>query len=198
MQEIDMAVKIHYPKKNGTHKHGLLIVQGVCDNVAKITVELKNKTANQMVAGQPLGTGKQTCWAYRYQNLPKGDYELTLSQTNSPVETDTVPFSTDPPAPLPPGPPQPGAVPLIMSPLMGPVATVFFSTGTSGQPITQCTLSCSGQADINALGTVQGPDSSGAWSAQIDASNYPPGSGNCTLTVANATGPSMVMGLSLP
>ena len=92
-----MPLKIHYPKNNIQHKQKLLVVHGKCDNSAKITVELINKTTGQTVAGQRLAVNHAQSWAYSYQNLTAGNYSVTISQTNSPVITDTASFNVAPP-----------------------------------------------------------------------------------------------------
>lgn len=187
-----MPLKIHYPKKNGKHRRKLLVAQGKCDNIAKVTVTLVNKATGQAVPGGQLLVANNTkVWGFRIGNLSLGDYTLTVTQTNSPAITETADFTVDPlPAPAP------GLAPTITAPASGDdVAQLFYPFGTSNAALTQCTFSGNGQT-VNALSTVQGPDVNGDWSATVDANACPAG-GGYQLTVANATAPATANNLTV-
>ncbi|MBI1831989.1 MAG: hypothetical protein HYR84_11125 [Planctomycetes bacterium] len=186
-----MPVKIHYPKKNGKHTRKLLIAQGKCDNVAKLTVTLTFKATGQQIPGQMIASNKPKIWGFRVGNLAAGDYTLRVDQMNSPLTTDTLDFTVDPlPAPVP------GAPPSVSAPATGDdVAPLFYPFGASSAALTQCTFSGNGQS-VNALPTVQGPDLNGDWSATVDASACPVGAGY-QLAVAHATASATVTALTI-
>lgn len=188
-----MAFKINFPKKNSyKHKQKLIVIQGTCDNSAKVDGVLTDSGGNT-IAGQKLTSAKPTHWGYRYR-LDRGTYKFSVTQTNSPVLSDDVTFNVDP-IPLPP---PPGTPPTIGGPGDSEnVASVFTTFGTSnaGQTISSISFTGNGQ---NVPGMVtQQTDVNGEWVGSVDISACPSGSGY-VLTVTNGTGPSSVNNLRIP
>jgi hypothetical protein len=184
-----MPLKIKHPKNNQKIKQKLIIIQGRCDNAAQVTGELK-KNGVIVPGGQKLGGGNKQ-WGYKYQGLANGDYEFTVSQTNSPVTTDSVTFSIESGPP-----PSSGSPPTVTSPGDAEeVPVVFYPYGVSSSDVS---MNFSGPGGSTG-GTVTQPDSDGNWSGQIDGiDSWPSGSGNLyTLSVSNSTGPTNVNNLTI-
>ena len=195
-----MPLHCQYPKPGTVHKRASLIAEGQCVDSSKVTGVLTNLTTNRTVPGKKLASNA-TSWGYQYKGLTNGSYSFTITQnsamataaTAQPI-TFTVNLSPPPPAPAPP---------TVSTPASGDqVATMFYPCGNSnqGQQITQCTfVDATGNSyDALANGNVTQPDANGDWSVTIDATSFPAGDSGCTLTVANATGPTPVNPLSLP
>jgi hypothetical protein len=195
-----MPLHCQYPKAGTIHKRASLIAQGQCIDSSKVTGVLTNKTTGKTVSGKKLA-GNAKSWGYQYKGLTKGSYTFTITQ-NSAAATAAPALSID--FGVDPTPPPPAAAPpTVSTPASGDqVASMFYPCGNSnqGQQITQCTFADGNGNSYDALaaGNVQQPDANGDWSATIDASAFPAGDSGCTLTVANATGPTAVNSLSLP
>jgi hypothetical protein len=195
-----MPLHCQYPKAGTTHKRASLIAEGQCVDSSKVKGVLTNKTTGATVSGKKLASNA-TSWGYQYKGLTKGPYNFTINP-NSALATAapalSIDFNVDP-TPPPPNP----TPPTVSTPANGDqVATMFYPCGNSnqGQQITQCTFAdgAGNSYDALAAGNVTQPDANGDWSATIDASGFPAGDTGCTLTVANASGPTAVNNLSLP
>ena len=186
-----MPLKIHHPKANAKHPQNLLIVQGTCDNSAKIDGVLIDKATGQAIPGGQKLTTKPKQWGYLYRNLGDGNYQFTITQTNSPVSTDQVAFAVKK---VPP--PAPNLSPTVTAPATGDeVAVVFYPYGTSTKTITGIVFSGNGNSTN---GTVtQQPDSGGNWAGEVDGiDTWPNGPDNLyQLAVSNASGTTTVNNL---
>jgi len=199
-----MPLKIHYPKKNNKHKQRMLIVQGKCNDAAKTTGVLLNKTTGQIIPGRKLSKNMKQ-WGYMYQGLTKGDYKFTVTEANnvavageaqqaaSADASDLVDFTVEP-GPIPPV----GNPPTIFTPADNDeVGAIFYPTGTSNAAQLITDIEFTGNGTTVAGTVTQQPDANGDWAGEVDVSACPSG-GGYVLTVTNNTGPTSVNNLSIP
>jgi hypothetical protein len=170
-----------------------MIVQGKCDNAAKVTGELKKN--GQVIDGGTKLTNNAKQWGFRYTELAVGNYDFKVEQTNSPVETQDTSFEI---LSLPP-PPPPQTPPSVTYPADGDeVGVIFYPYGTSATNITEVRF-FDGTHSVNGNVTQQ-PDANGEWTAEVSGiDSWPNGpqnryqlrvtnnGGNLSTTINNLT-----------
>jgi hypothetical protein len=189
-----MPLKILHPKHKSQVTKKFLIVQGKCDNSAKVSgYVVKKGAAGPKYNGQLLTSANNKHWGLLFKNLPNDSYTLVVNQVNSPIVTDTIDFDVlVPTSPLPP----PQMPPQVTYPAPGDnvPAAGFFPYGTSTSNISSIVFANPlGTLSVNGTVTQQ-PDSEGFWTASVTGiDTWPTGLGNFyKLDVSNSSGTTTV------